>query len=270
MMNKNLRTFFDSFKFNRNHWFSFAVDVVAVLVITFLFLGLGNILAAKAYAISNGKTADQLKIDLLTATLEESKDFLANVKGFAFYFFAGTIFAVLASLFIFSFSRMVIWSRVLQQKISKKRYWRWNLVVLTTGLLLIPYLLVYFLLRLILDALICLISNGIILVVYVQAIKALFILAFILFAFLVSYSFVQNYKVWLSVGNAFHLLKEKWKDLWKAFLFAVVTSVVISFFLMYAQKFLFLQPIWLGVSVNLGVFLLFLTWMRLYVLRTIQ
>ncbi|MDP3734518.1 MAG: NINE protein [Nanoarchaeota archaeon] len=55
-----------------------------------------------------------------------------------------------------------------------------------------------------------------------------------------------------------------WPKVWKNFVLMVITGVIISIIALYIDQALFLQPLWLRAVINGVIFLLFLSWMRLY------
>jgi hypothetical protein len=94
-------------------------------------------------------------------------------------------------------------------------------------------------------------------------------MAFLFWVFLVGHSFAQKYRVWESLGNAFHLVKLHWSNLWKAYLFSLGTLLLITIIL-YLLNWLLRYYSTVYTVVNLAVLLLFLSWMRLYVMEMVN
>ena len=140
-MNKHIKNYLKSFNFNKKYWYTFIVDGLTFFFITLLFLGLGKILEKKAYAISQGKTTEQLKALLLSGSVETNKLFLANIKSFTFYLVLGIVVALIVSLFIYSLSRTLVWNKLLKQK--SKKYWSWAGLSVILTIVLFLYLLFY-------------------------------------------------------------------------------------------------------------------------------
>ena len=127
----------------------------------------------------------------------------------------------------------------------------------------------YVLTRMVLNAFVSFTSQKAALI-FTKSINAFFVLLFTVFVFLAYYSFANKNKVWESVGNTFHLIKKHCSKLWKMFLFIVFTGLIISIISFYIEKQLFLQPLWITTSVSIGILLLFLSWMRLYLVKGLQ
>jgi hypothetical protein len=96
-----------------------------------------------------------------------------------------------------------------------------------------------------------------------------FLFILVVFVFLVYYNFNKEYKVWESMGKAFNLVKSKWKDVWPMFLFILGTAVVLSLVFWPMGK-IFAYQLNILMGINLAVSLLFLAWMRIYVMRTVK
>lgn len=92
-------------------------------------------------------------------------------------------------------------------------------------------------------------------------------LFFLIFVFLVYFSFAERYKVWESIGKGFGLVKAKWKRLWKLWLLALGTAAVVTLVLLPVRGLFYGY----GLTVlNLVVSLLFLAWMRVYLFKMVK
>ncbi len=267
-MNRHLQKYIHSWKLDIRFLYTFIIDGVIVTLLLFLFLGFGKLLEAKAYAISGGKTVEEVKMALLSATPETAELFLQNVKTFAYLFILGSIIVVILALFLFSLSRAVLWYHLLHKKLTAKNYWRWNIITLVMLLLLIPYLLLLLLLRLGINILLP-ISSDTTYTIVTQGVSFLFVVFFFVILFLVYHSFAERYKVWESLGQAFHQFKVRGRALWMVFLFSFLTGIIISLlFSLIKNKFLLYQTPLVQSIIGAGVLLLFLSWMRLYLLKS--
>ena len=252
-----------SFTFSKSFRRNFIVDVLTVVVITLLFLGFGAFLEQKANEISDGKSIEQLKVDLLAGDVESNQLFVDNIRSFTYYFVGGGIILLLLTFILFSYSRQLIW------KNSLKINWKWNGIILILLILFILYLLFYALVRLIVNSYLTF-GNQTSADIFSQSLNAFFFLIFITFTFLTYYNFVHKNKVWETIGSTFSLIKVKWAILWKSFLLIVLTGIIISIITYYIQKQLIFQPAWVTSSLSIGILLLFLSWTRLYLVDTIK
>ena len=265
-MNKHIKNYLNSFQFKQKYWYTLIIDGLTFLFITLLFLGLVKILELKAYAISQGKSTEELKALLLAGSVETNKLFMANTRAFVFYFVFGVIIAIILAFMIYSFSRSIVWNKLLKQKFSWKKFRKWNgLAVLLTFFFFI-YMVFYYVVKMLLPAPTTdfyFILNGII--------GSIIVLSFMVFFFLVNYSFATEHKVWLSIGNTFHLIKLNWKRLWKMFVLALTTWLLLKVLLNYIHVWFKIIPQeLLSTIISTTLSLLFLVWLRLYLLKTIH
>ncbi len=271
-MNHALTNYLHSLKLNRNFWYTFILEAVALAAIILIILAFGNILTAKAYAISGGKSQDELKLMLLSGTEETAKDFLTKIKTFTVLFVGGGILLILILLMLFSLAQKSIWDKLTSQKFSWLNFWRWNMMMLLLILFFIIYILVYALFRLTINLLIPL--TGTAYTLTWQIINLFFLLVFLLFTLIILYSLAEKHKVWEGIGNTFHLIKSHWNKLWKAFLLSWVTIILLSLILWLLSKTLSLASIFFSATawtvITVAFFLAFVSWMRIYTLNSIK
>jgi len=268
-MNKHLQNYFNSFKLKSEFFCTLIVDGLSIGVIIGLFFFFAKFLESKAMQLTGGQDVLQLKQMMLTASPETVQLFAAQLKSFVLISFIGGIIIILAALFIFSLSRSLVWYKLLKIKLTKKNYWKWNTFNLILLVLLLVYCFIFIIVKIVLVQLVSLINNPTLLQLFNNFLTLIGILIFISFLFIAYYSFAQKYKVWIAIGNAFNLIKSKWTKLWKVYLFALLTLTVISIIIFYIEKALMYQSGWLGILLSTIIFLLFISWARIYLLKTI-
>ncbi len=271
-MNPTLQHYLHSFKLNRNFWYTFILEAAAIAAIVLIILAFGNILTAKAYAISNGKTPDELKMMLLSSTEETAKDFLSKIKIFTVMFVGGGIALIAVILMLFSLAQKSIWGKLTVQKFSWLNFWRWNMMTLLLILFFIIYILIYALFRLTISLLIPL--TGTAYTATWQIINLFFLLIFLLLTFIMLYSLAEKHKVWDAVGNTFHSLKSHWDKLWKLFLLSWVTLILLSIILWSMSTGLSSANVFLSSTawtvITVALFLAFVSWMRVYTVNELS
>lgn len=260
------QNYFNSFHVGKKFWLLFLIDGLAVSIITLLWLILGNMLTAKAYAISGGKSVEELKMLILSGSLETNQLLLSNIKTFVFTFYIGVIAAIIVTLLLFSLSRMIVWEKIINSTFSWKNFKKWNGLILAFLLLMLVYGLVWVMVRLIVNIFINL-MNETAFIILSQVINFIFIIAGICFMFLLFRTFQKTHQVWHSIGDTFHVIKVSWSKLWKQYLFILFTGLIIGFIVSYLQRFFFQLPNWLFPLISTLIFLLFFSWMRMYVLN---
>lgn len=268
-MNKHFKNYLTSFKLKKEYWHTLLIDAAFLGAIVSVFIFFGNLLKEKAYMISQGKTTEQLQQMLLSMDPELAQAFLSNIKVFVITFALGLIVVLAGGLLFYSLSRKLIWDCLLEKKFDKKTYWKWNLLNLVLIIPAAVYLFAFGLARLILGYGVSLFKSQMVLDEFYNLANLFLLFIFIIFIFLVYYNFVKEYKVWESIGKAFHLIKIKWKRIWPMFLLIMGTAVVLSLVLWpVGRLFAYQAPVLVGI--NIAVSLLFLAWIRIYVFGTIK
>jgi len=261
-MGKHWQNYKHSFKRRKEMGWTLLLDVFSYGLIGLLWLIFGLITNDKAYAMSQGKTTEELK-QLLLSNPEQAQAFLTNIQGFVITFVVGLVIVIIGSIMIYSFSRKLIWDYLTKKK---TKFWKWNWLTLMLIILLIIYLLLFGLIKTAILYLIILFNNQTLLSWFNMLLSIVGIFTFILFIFLAYYSFSRKYKVWESLGDTFQLLKEKWPRLWRMLVFVLLTIIITTLILWLVNKYLISVGLW----INLVVFLILVVWMRIYTLQTIK
>ncbi len=206
---------------------------------------------------------------MILSAPEQAAALAGALQSMVIQVFLGGTLLVIGAVLLYSFTRAYAWNFLQQQKLDKHHYWRWNGLVLAflviTLLYLIPVLLVKFLLA---NFLAPLIAEGTWQIVNAVA-NSFLLLVLLSFLFLVKHSFTQKYRVFEAIGQAFHLIKERWSGLWKLFLLALLTALILALASIPLQKWLFVQQTAL-LAISAGIFLLFLAWLRAFMVRVLQ
>ncbi|HIH11156.1 TPA: hypothetical protein HA241_03130 [Candidatus Woesearchaeota archaeon] len=237
-------------------------DVLTVLILTFLWLGFGNLLTSQALAMSGGKTAEELKVLLFTQSLEANQAFLGNIKVFFFLLTGGTILVIILTILIFSLFQARIWSTLLAQPLTLKKYWRWNWITLIIGIILVIYLMVYAFIRFFTNLIPY--PNEITYLIVTQLVVLVFLLTFFFISFIVFKEFAQTNKVWETFHNVYLTLVKHKKTLLKKYGFTILTTVVIGIISSLLQRFFITQPI-ITMFISIGFLLIITSWMRVYI-----
>lgn len=248
----------------------FLVDIVFFGVISALFYYFGEKIKEKSAAFTGFTSAEQLQQAILSSP-EQAEILLTTMKSFILTFLIGLIILLALLVLGFALSRAWIWNYLLGKKLHRKNYWRWNLLVLTLIIPLVLYLFASLVVRGILSYLFSFLNNVTVLQLLNNLIVFVLILFFFVFVFIVYYLFTSQYRVWQSIGDTFNFIKIKWGKLWKFFLFVLATGLVVNVILVFIPKlitYFFIHPTTFSL-LNTGIFLLFLAWMRVYLVKTI-
>lgn len=261
-MNHHFRSYFSSLRLKTAYWYTFTLDVITVAVITTLVVSLGRLLQGQALAISGGKSPEEFKVWLLSASLETSQQLLQQIKNLTYLFVGGVLLLLVLSLLLLALTQSLSWATL--RRVRWQHYWRWCGLMLLLIFFLLVYLLFYSLLRLILN--ISPLTATVPLLT--KMIAFIFLVLFFIFFFLVGYAFSSRHKVWGSVGAAFQLLRENLAALGIFFLLAVATGFILNLLLSLLYRSVVVSPIGM-MLINIAVLLLFLAWLRTYLLQSL-
>jgi hypothetical protein len=280
-MNKHLKNYFKSFSFKRKFWEIFAIDFVTISIIYFFFALFANYLNKNMAILTSGQTPEQLQALLSSASPEQLLPFLTQLKSFMLTFLLGIAFLLIISLFLFSFSRALIWNKLHHRKLTKKTYWRWNGLNLALLFPLFLLLLIVVIVKLIFNIIFSKIfvlfpSFAVTHPQFMQIIQLIlhntvnFFLALLLLVviFFTYYLFTDKYKVWLSIGESFNFVKVKWSRIWRMLLLSLSTAIILTLIILPLRK-LLLPYQFTYFIINVCISLFYLAWLRIYLLRTV-
>ena len=264
-----IKKYLKSLNFGKEHLYSLVADILTILIIVGLFYGFNFYLKEKTNALGSFSTPEQLQQALISMAPQEMENMLIQIKSILFVFLFGILFLVTASWLIYSYSRANLWNHLLQKKLAKSNYWRWN------GLMALLFIitLIYALTALILKLLLLYLSsrlwqNTTFLQTIDNIANALFIIFFFIFVSVNYYSFAEKYKVFESVGETFRKFRRLGSKIWLLFLLSVITAIL-PFLISLLFQTLNLSSRGL-IFFNVIFSLLFLSWLRIYLLKTIH
>ena len=218
-------------------------------------------LVSKAKEIVGGKNTEELKIDLLNSA-EKSKVFTERLKVLLILWFIIFPLLFILSFLTFSYSRKLIW--------GTKKYWRWNLLILFLSVILFFYLIIYYVLKLLLNYLITRYTEKTILIIS-STFNGIFLIIFLIMTFILFKSFSETYKITDAVNKFFIIIKSRRKEFMKYFGIILVVSFIASLLLTYLNKKYYWNlvawPQWLIATTEILVLLIFAAWLRYYITK---
>jgi len=265
---KAIKEYLNSFKLKKTFWQTFAIDLITILLILALFASILLLLNSQAKQISNGKDIELLKQQLLDGTID-SQQFLGQIKMLIFILLVGGSLVTIASLLLYSFSRNIVWNLLLNQK--SKLNWKWNWLIIILIIFATVYtgigLFIWMLLNLLIAALLT--AGGLAASIITGIMLMLLLIIWLFFAMAVYYSYSHSNKIWLSIGEAFNVIKTHWSKLWKALLLAFFTLFIINLIAWLLGIWLFSYPTSITI-IKYGMFFFFVTWLRVYLVSLIK
>ena len=280
-LKESWKNYLSSFKQRSRLIYLFLIDTGAFSIIFLVFYWFSNYLQTKSQDILQGRTAEEVQKLLSTsADPQQVLPFLVNIRSFLLISLVLLVLIIVGALFLFSYSRAMIWNRLQHKKVTK--FWRWNLLNLSLIFPLIVFGIVYLIVKLISTIFINLpfklaplfttqypqfVDN--LTSIFNNAVGFYAVLLMSLIIFLIYYSFAQSYKVWDSIGNGFSLFKKNLKPLLVLGLFAALTGLILTVITIPLRKMFLYSPVISAIS-SLIIASLYFAWLRIYLLKTIH
>lgn len=271
-MNKTpFQNYLHSFSFQKTYWYTLAIDLLFALLLILAFASFNNYAQSRLIAVTGTANPEQFQQAMSTMNPEQFLAFAQQMKSYLTIFFTGFTALILLTWLGYSLDTALVWNLLTNQKFPlRRRYWRWNRLHLVVLLLTIGYVAIALLIKILSSLLFSLFTdNPTVLPVLNQLVSLLLLLLFFIFLFLIYYSFVRNYKVFESIAESFKLFKVHARQIWLAYLFIVGTAIAISLlYWLLNRQFLFTEQTALWIQLVLS--LLFLAWLRAYLLQVVQ
>lgn len=280
-MDRHLRTYLDSFKVPGYFWSTFLIDVLFFGLFWQAFSRFSRYLENKNVEILGGRSVEQIQ-QLLVGSPEQALPYVQQLQSYLLSALGGLAVLAIAAFLLFSLAQGLIWNLLHQKKLTAKTYWRWNALQLALIIPLLLYALAAQIVKLMVTALLggmtrlspaVYLNNAVLidalLLTLDKAVSLLLLLLALTILFLIYYQFAQHYRVWSSIGRGLSLVKTHWASIWRMILLMATTAVLPAFMLIPLQKAFFLYPTAETILI-FAVSLLFLAWMRFYMVRVIH
>lgn len=281
MIQQHFKEYINSFRQGKGWAIPGAIDAVSWGIIILFFAVFINYVETKSVEILQGKTPEQIQVLLATAP-EQVLPLMSQLKSFI-YIFLGTLTVLLPlTLFLVSLAGALVWNYLCRRTLTKKTYWRWNVLNLTLLLPLFAYGLLFlivkfltlFLFRSAVDAIpVFYVSHSTLVDGIIMMLNNLINVAggifAVLFVFAVYYEFTHRYLVWASIGSGIHLLGKHWSILWRKIVLIIITMGIVTALLIPVRQVLLFLPT-VSLVVDLIVVLFILSWLRFYLFSTLH
>lgn len=275
-----MKTFLKTFQ-DKSILSVFLAEILSLGSIVLFFFLLSQFLQKKAQLLLAGRTPQEIQ-QLFITSPELAASLSKNLFSLIFWTLGGGLFLLLGTLLLYSFAKAWIWNFLEKKKLTRKTYWRWNVLHIAILLPLFFYALLAIVVRLIIFGAVKITFKNFpefyllhkplidqLIILFNNFLNFSLLLVGFLFLFLVYHSFVQKYRVWESLGEAFHLLKVKFSLLGKIFLQVLCTAMAFNILIFMVQRFLFPQQN-IITGLTLGVLVLLLSWMQVFLVRTLS
>ncbi|MBT4935682.1 hypothetical protein HN734_00930 [Candidatus Woesearchaeota archaeon] len=237
----------------------FFLDILFGTIIFVLAGIIGFLLQAKSGALRT-IPLQNLKEQLLSSP-ELAQALTTDLQGFLAILIIGILILTVGSLLLFSLTRSLIWNNILNKKFNKKKFWRWNTFLIILPFHVLPYFMVYFFIKSIVNAFL---SSTTFLAVINAFLSLALIILFPILIFILMYSFTHEYRVWQSFTFAYELIQKKWSKIKCLYVYALGTAIILNIIIFGLGK-IVLIPYITGV-----LFLLYIAWLRIYVAKMLN
>lgn len=280
-MNKHIQNFMDSFSDKKDFLYFSLADLVTFSLIFVVFSWFTAYIQQKSVEVMQGKTLEELQQALSSSNPEQVLPLLSDIRSFLIGAVIGVVLLAVLSVFLFSLSRAVVWYHVNHKKVTRKTYWRWNLLNVSLFLPLLLFGLVFFIVKIAASMAVNLIFALAPIffsihskfaenfrLIFSGAVSFYLTVSFIVIVFMIYNSFAHNYKVWESLGKGFSAYRKNWRKLAVMVFFATVIALAVSLAGIVVKRSIF-SPTTL-IIFNLALGAVFLAWLRIYLLKTIS
>jgi len=243
------------------------IDFLAILFFVGLTLA-ANFLMLGMISDLNIDSAEDINLLLSTYSGEELEQFSIMLYKFAAISLFVMSVALIASLLVFAYSRKLIWKEL--NKKEHHKYWRW--AILSISILIIGFLF------LIISALIASLVqqifslfNWIQIGAFASSLILLLLTMLIMnVAFAIKHEFAHVGKVWEAIGKGFALIKTKFKKVLPIIFWQFLTLIVANLVIVSIFRYLLKVNSTVIAIVQLIIFLLFISWARIYFYKTVK
>ncbi len=250
------KDYLNSFKLKSMFLYTLVVDALTWLLIGVMFYWVGNNVRSRLQLLTGGMAADVFQQYFLSLSPEQIPIFSAQLKT-AMIQLAGFIFVLpIVALLLYSLSRAILWNMLLNREFHFKQHWKWNLLNIVL-LFIAAVLFIAFVFLQLLAARVPVLSS---------LLGFLLVVGFVALMFVAYRHFAHTRKVFESIGMAFKAFKRK--DFYVVLLFGAVTLFLMRFVQYPFREQLFIYPN-AGLYVSLLIFLLWLSWFRMYVVARV-
>ena len=252
----------------------FCADFFFFSFFMILFSWFSHVVQSQAAEVMQGKTAEQIK-EMIASSAAQSAPFMHYLTSFLIMVIGGILLLSLLTFLCFSLTQAAIWNHLLGQKLTRKNYWRWNLLHLVLVVPLLFYLLMFFIVKIIFGALFKFIVSFFstfyfqnlslmtsILTFLNNMVSFFLVIVLLLLGFQIYFRFTKEYKVWYSIGDSFALFKKQWRAFFRVAFYGFITILVVGLLAIPIQLYVF-EP-FLAIGLQLVLVLGYVAWLRIY------
>ncbi len=258
-----LKTFQHSF-LDKRILSTFLIDLLFFGAFALLVFLLSIIQQSKTTAL--GLTSPEQLQELLLNSPEQAQAVLLQLQSYLLAFAIGLLILLVVWILGYPLSRKYVW-QVLSGK--KQPLGKWIVLSLVIALPLIALFIPLFLAKVALTFLVG--KLPFVLQQYVGNVIFLALgLILVLYLVVTYFSFSHAGKIWESIGKGFHYFRRR--TFWMCWLLVLVTVLVVNLLLSLLQRLFssfFLSQPQLFTFLSAAVFLLFLAWVRVYLVQTL-
>lgn len=264
----HFKNFISSFrKLDRKFIFSFLIDSAFAGIVSLVYLLVYKLVQWKGQYFDNF-TSEEIKEVLVTAAPEEVSAMASHVKTYLITFFGSFLLYTILIIVLFSLGQSLIWHLLLNKKLNKKVFFKWNLFTLVLFIVFSVSFLIFILFK----AFVLLLLQGINVTVILtigHLLNILYLLIVLYLFSLLCYHFTKENRIWLSFSQTFASIKHQIKKLLPSFFLTLAVAIVLSLITIAVFT---LLPALINYLIyfNIIIILLFLAWFRIYLVKIVH
>lgn len=246
-------------------------DLISLPLIFGIFFGFFTYLNKLSKKLFDNKTPEMMKVEFLSFSIDQMETFTNDLKSFVLFFVIGFSLLIISTIFIYSYSRIRIWSNSLKIKHNKKMLKKFAFsTLLFVPLISLIFFVIYFLQTLLINFVINLFSSQYAGEVFkfVTSLIIIFVILNLFFSF--KFSLFKSGLVWNSIPEGFSLLRRNFKKLMPVIFLQMVSLFLITLFLnLFLSIIQGVNYLWFDL-IRMIMFISLYTWSRNYFYQTVK
>lgn len=255
---------------SRPFYVSLGLDALLFVAIFLVGSGYNLYLINKAAFLGGINSPEQLTQLISNAPVEQAQAIAADLKSLFMTVMVGLITLITFIIGFYSWNRAYLWNYLLGKKLSRKRFWKWNIFHFIIFLPLALVFLVATIILAFLESATGTLPYPVVIATLVIIYKLLILVSMLFFTFLFYHNFANSYKAWLSIGDAFGIVSKHRKRLYRAFPIMILGVLIISTISALIGKLFFQEASWIPMFIYFALFIIYLSWMRVYVVEVLK
>ncbi|HIJ11080.1 TPA: hypothetical protein HA278_03405 [Candidatus Woesearchaeota archaeon] len=243
-------------------------DIGAIGGIAFIFITLGVIIQTKLDTVLQGTPVQDVMALLESGQPQVVQALAENLQSYIIFIIVAISLTCLLTLAIYGMSRQYLWGYLTRTPFKAKQSWKWMILSIVLVALFFFYAIPAFLTRTILTFLTSTFQNESLVAGVSATLGSWFVFIYLLFIFVVFHEFAKKQRIFATLMNVYKTFSQRKREFGKLIFVLLGAIVAVGFISFVVTKFIF-HPTYLMIY-HTAIFLLFLSWLRLYTVKVLE